>query len=70
MDDKIPTQTAPHVLSTADAARYLCLAVPTLKTWRMAGAGPPYVRLSPRKCGYLVRDLDAFLDSRRRSRTR
>ena len=56
----------PRVLSTRDAATYVGLSRHTLKSWRLQGRGPAFVRLSPRKCGYLVRDLDSFLERRRR----
>jgi predicted DNA-binding transcriptional regulator AlpA len=59
----------PRVLRTPDAARYLGLTASTLEKMRLTGAGPRFIRLGFRAVGYAIGDLDAFIDSRRRSST-
>ena len=59
------------VLRTAEAAKYLGVAASTLTKLRIKGGADsiPFVRLTSRRVGYLVRDLDAHLASRRRTST-
>lgn len=59
------------VLRTAEAAKYLGIASSTLTKSRLKpGADTvPWVRLTSRRVGYLVRDLDAYLEARRRTGT-
>lgn len=51
-------------LPTAEAALYIGFARGTLKNWRVAGVGPPYVRIGS-KIVYMVEDLDDFLRAHR-----
>jgi hypothetical protein len=67
MTKEVAAPSAPRVLSSADAARFLSLSTHTLKAWRRTAPAPiPFVRLSARRCGYLVADLEHFLAARRR----
>lgn len=56
-------------LNTALAALYCGLAASTLEKMRVAGGGPVYLKLGPRKIGYDTEDLDAWKASRRRTST-
>ena len=59
------------VLRTAEAAKYLGIAASTLTKSRLKPSADtvPWVRLTSRRVGYLVRDLDAYLDARRHTGT-
>jgi predicted DNA-binding transcriptional regulator AlpA len=57
------------LLSNNEAAAYLGLSNRTLPGLRRRGGGPPYIKLGGRKVSYLKRDLDAWLESRRRLST-
>lgn len=50
-----------ELLSTPQAAAYLCLSKITLERWRWKRTGPPFCKL-----GFLIRydraDLDAFVE--------
>lgn len=50
-----------ELLSTPQAAAYLCLSKITLERWRWKRTGPPFCKLN----GFLIRydreDLDAFV---------
>jgi predicted DNA-binding transcriptional regulator AlpA len=54
-----------RVKRTREAARYVGLSESTLEKMRTSGRGPKFVRLGGRAVGYLVEDLDAFLDAGR-----
>ena len=58
-----------HILLTPDAARFIGAKESTLEKWRLRGDGPPFIRIGPRKIGYLRSDLDAWLVSRRHQST-
>lgn len=49
------------LLTPAEAAQYLCLAVGTLANWRWRGDGPPYVRYGHR-VRYRQSDLDVWME--------
>jgi predicted DNA-binding transcriptional regulator AlpA len=57
----------PAVMRTADAAAYVGLPANTLEKARVTGdpCMPPFIRLGSRAVGYLVKDLDDWLASRR-----
>jgi hypothetical protein len=57
------------VLRTVDASRYVGLAASSLEKMRLDGSGPIFVRLSARAVGYLIADLDKYLEQRRRLST-
>lgn len=56
------------LLTDVQAAERLGLAVKTLRNWRVSGRGPRFIRLG-RAVRYAVADLDAFIESGRRSST-
>lgn len=53
-----------HALREADAARYLAVSRAYLRSGRMHGRGPAFVRIG-RAVVYRVTDLDCFLDQHR-----
>jgi hypothetical protein len=60
------------LLTTAEAARFLRLSVPTMERLRVTGDGPVFIKLgSGKRCRvvYRRRDLDAWLDAQRRDST-
>jgi hypothetical protein len=50
-----------QVLNEHQAAERLSLKVQTLRNWRHEGRGVPYVKIGPRKIGYLPEDLNRFV---------
>jgi hypothetical protein len=38
----------------------------TLEKFRVTGGGPKFIRIGSRSIGYLLEDLDDFINSRRR----
>lgn len=61
-------EVATCLLTTKQAAQYLCLEPQTLEVWRGRGKGPAFVKI-----GALVRyerlELDAFIERNRRRNT-
>ena len=55
-------------LNSPEAAEYLGVSVSTLSKRRVDGNGPKYLKLG-RRVVYDTRDLDAWLDTRRRAST-
>jgi|JI8StandDraft_2_1071088.scaffolds.fasta_scaffold127261_2 predicted DNA-binding transcriptional regulator AlpA len=53
-----------RMLSTAEAGIYLGLAPITVRKLRCQGGGPKYVKLSARRVGYRLADLESWLASR------
>lgn len=63
-------ETAPsRRLNVDEAARHTGLSASSLNKLRMTGAGPRFIRLSPRRVVYDTADLDEWLASRRRRST-
>jgi hypothetical protein len=54
------------LLCTVEAAFMLGLSPRTLEAFRLRGGGPPYVALTRKAIRYKRRDLDAWIESRRR----
>jgi hypothetical protein len=55
------------LLTTADAARYLGIRPQTLRTWRLSGRGPAYVRLGTGKfarAAYAEDELERWISAR------
>ena len=52
-----------------DAAAYLSTTEKALENWRGSGAGPVFVRLSPKCIRYAAYDLDAHIWESRRKHT-
>jgi predicted DNA-binding transcriptional regulator AlpA len=57
-----------ELVSTQEAAALLGLAPQTLSIMRVAGGGPKYVKLG-RRVLYDVRDLEAYVEDRKRNST-
>lgn len=53
-----------RLLTRREAAAFLGASERTLERAALAGSGPPFVRISVRRLGYLVRDLEAWLEAR------
>lgn len=52
------------VVTEIEAAKLLKVAVVTVRRMRWAGTGPHYVKLSEKRIGYRVADINAWLDAR------
>jgi predicted DNA-binding transcriptional regulator AlpA len=59
-----------RILRTPHAAAYVGLSPSSLEKMRLIGDGPAFIRLGERIVGYDVRDLDAWLERRRRCASR
>jgi len=57
-----PAQSPDDMLPDTDAARYLGVAVQSVRNWRWKGIGPKYHRVGQRMVRYRRRDLDAFIE--------
>ena len=64
--DEPPALPTARVLVTRAAAHYCGLTPGTMRKTRVLGTGPRYVALGPRRVGYLVEDLNAWLAARPR----
>lgn len=67
-----PLPLAAELLTTAEAARFLRLSVPTMERLRLSGDGPIFIKLGPGKRSRVVyrrADLDAWLHGQRRGST-
>jgi predicted DNA-binding transcriptional regulator AlpA len=53
------------VINPEEASKIMGFERRTLDNWRSAGKGPAYVKLSRRKVGYLLADIQTFIQSRR-----
>ena len=63
MNKAITTNQNPEILTTKQAADYLCLTEATLTTWRCTKAvRVPFIKLG-RSVRYRKVDLDAFIKS-------
>lgn len=63
-----PTSKASY-LTEREAALYLSVSASTLRNWRVAGGGPPFVKISARCIRYRRVDLDAWADAKIRKST-
>ena len=57
------------LLTTKDAANYLCVSKAFLERDRWAGARVPFIKIGSRAVRYRQSDLDAFIDSQQRVST-
>ena len=57
-------QISPMIVSTEEAATILGLAPRTLQDFRLRGEGPPFVKLTRRRVGYFISDLEAWARAR------
>jgi hypothetical protein len=53
-----------QTVNEVEAARFLCVAVQTLRNWRHMRKGPAYLKLG-RSVRYRLEDLNAFMENRR-----
>ena len=60
-----PTRADVLVHDTRATAKLIGISTDVLKKWRLIGEGPVFVRLGPRRIGYLDDDITRWL---RRSR--
>jgi predicted DNA-binding transcriptional regulator AlpA len=58
-----------RILRTPPAGDYIGLKPSTLEKMRLRGDGPRFIKLGTRTVGYDIRDLDAWLDERKRAST-
>lgn len=58
-----------NLLTTADAANYLCVSKAFLERDRWAGARVPFIKIGSRAVRYRQSDLDAFIDKQQRLST-
>ncbi len=58
-----------RIIAEREAALRLSLGCRTLQEMRLRGTGPKFIRLGERRVGYDVRDLDAWVNSRRAAST-
>lgn len=56
----------PRVKDTPTAAAYCGSSASTFEKLRLTGGGPRFVRITPKRVGYLVEDLDLWLSEKRR----
>lgn len=57
------------VLPAETAAAFVGLSASTLAKMRLRGDGPPYIKLGPRRVGYIKDDLEQWVMDRRFSST-
>lgn len=58
-----------RIATEHEAARLLGLSVTTLRRLRASGSGPPVCRLSVKRLGYRIGDLDRWVSERTNVRT-
>ena len=58
-----------NLLTTAEAANYLCVSKAFLERDRWAGARVPFIKIGSRAVRYRQSDLDAFIDKQQRLST-
>lgn len=58
-----------NLLTTKEAARYLCVSAAFLERDRWAGAKIPFIRIGSRAVRYEHTALDAYIDQQRRRST-
>lgn len=56
-----PFTQAPALMTTQQAAAWLCVSPRTLEDWRLRGGGPFFRKLG-RSVRYALSDLQAFID--------
>ena len=58
-----------RLLDEDEAAEFLGLSPRTLQGLRVRGGGPEYIKIGSRAVRYRLRDLEEFIEGRRRSST-
>jgi predicted DNA-binding transcriptional regulator AlpA len=54
------------VLNTGEAAKYCGSSKSTFDKLRLIGTGARFIRITPNRVGYLLEDLDLWLNSKKR----
>jgi predicted DNA-binding transcriptional regulator AlpA len=54
-----------NLLTTQQAADMMGVKPPTLRAWRCAKTGPPFVRLNARSVKYDEKDIEKYISERR-----
>lgn len=49
------------LMNEAEAAQYLGVSAPALRSWRAAGTGPVFLRVGPKRIKYRLDDLERYL---------
>ncbi len=57
------------LIDEKEAAEFLGFTRRAMQNWRFRGGGPPFIKLSERSVRYRVKDLIAWIDSRKRAST-
>lgn len=58
------SQVQDRVVSEVDAAHYLGCSPDTLRRMHNRGEGPRRLKISPRRVGYRLSDINTWLDAR------
>jgi len=66
MNQQTSTQLKSRVLDTTAAAQYCASSASTFEKLRLTGTGPRFIRITPKRVGYLLEDLDIWLSEKRR----
>ena len=53
-----------RILSTREAAEWIRGSERALERWLVTGDGPKFCRIGPRRVGYRLSDVQAWLDAR------
>ncbi len=53
-----------ELMTSPDAARFLRLEPQTLRSWRVQGRGPRYIRISGTRVAYRRDELDRWISER------
>ena len=64
MNQQISNQIKSRVLDTPAAAQYCGSSASTFEKLRLTGGGARFIRITPKRVGYLVDDLDIWLSAK------
>lgn len=56
--------SATLIISETEAAKMLCLSVRTIQRLRLEGGGPRFVKLTGRRVGYTIGDIQTWVRAR------
>ena len=66
MNQSAPNQIKSRVLDTPAAAQYCASSASTFEKLRLKGGGARFIRITPKRVGYLIDDLDIWLSAKSR----
>ena len=66
MKTQAPPKIQSRVLDTPAAAQYCASSASTFEKLRLTGGGARFIRITPKRVGYLIEDLDIWLSEKRR----